>query len=163
MPSEKACLPRTLGRGGYSQGLKLAPINAEEDLKRLSVSTTFMVTLRRKEYSHGNRADTVIISTHAVTDPWSFSPCPPQRHEYAFSQGCPLPMQNEPPARNLRLDVARDLPPAFGAVLHRAVPPADVQALVLSPQGCELQCVMCPAKCGKSPTDHLQSELHLCP
>jgi len=51
-PSEKACLPRTLGRGGYSQGLKLAPINAEEDLKRLSVSTTFsisfMVTLRRK-------------------------------------------------------------------------------------------------------------------
>lgn len=106
-------------------------------------------------------ADTV-VGTINVTDPWSFSPCPPQRHEFPFWQGRPLPMQLDPPARDLRLDATREAAPNFGGVPYRAVPQADVQALELCLWACDKKCQMCPAKCGKLPADHLNDDLHLC-
>lgn len=152
-PSEDRSRAVPGGRRGFPQ-------ESQRTLEQHHAQRTLHDTAATAGCPHVNMADTV-IGTHAVTDPWSFSPCPPQRYEYAFWQGRPLPMQNVPPARALWLDAANGTPPAFGGVPHQC-PLAESQALVLRPQFCERRCAKCPSRCGKLPVEHHHPELHLC-
>ena len=110
----------------------------------------------------GNMADNV-GGAIAVTDPWSGSSCPPVRHEFPFWQGRVLPMQLEPPARELRLAAAMEVPPQFGTASLREGPEEAAPTSVLSQRACDMKCLVCSSKCGKLPTEHLNPELHLCP
>ena len=111
-PPAKACPLYPVGGGTYPCGLK-------GKYASFLSGTANMATGDVAHFNHnqsngadmdvntmGNMADNV-GGTIAVTDPWSGSSCPPQRHEFPFWQGRLLPMNLEPPSPRIAIDCSK--------------------------------------------------------